>query len=265
MAYIIKGGRQGKERLSVIADALEPTTASLIDRVGSLEGATVVDAACGGGDVAFHLAGRVGAGGRIVGLDLDAAKLDIARAEARARGLATMAFVEANVLDPWPVDRVDLVYARFILTHLPDPVRCLQRAMTALAPQRQIVLEDIDYAGRFTDPHCAAVTRADELYVEAARRNGGDPFIGRRLHRVLEEAGFVVTHMGLAQPFGRSGSAKQAVRLTLAAIADSLVAAAIASREDIDGLLREVEAFTSRPDTSISMPRIFQAIATRPR
>jgi ubiquinone/menaquinone biosynthesis C-methylase UbiE len=265
VAYIIKGGQQGKERLSVIADALQATTTSLIDRVGSLEGAIVVDAACGGGDVALHLAERVGSGGKIVGLDLDKAKLEIARTEASTRSLANMTFVEANVVDPWPIGEVDLVYARFILTHLAEPARCLNRAMAALKPGGHIVIEDIDYGGRFMDPPCAAITRADELYVEAACRQGGDPFIGRRLHRVLEDAGFTLTHIGVVQPFARSGSAKQTVRLTLAAIADNLVATEIASRQDVDVLLREVEAFTARPDTLISMPRIFQAVAARPR
>jgi ubiquinone/menaquinone biosynthesis C-methylase UbiE len=38
---------------------------------------------CGDGDVSFELARRVGAPGSVVGMDIDAAKLDIARIEAR--------------------------------------------------------------------------------------------------------------------------------------------------------------------------------------
>jgi SAM-dependent methyltransferase len=264
VSYVIKGGREGKNRLSVIADALQPTTARLIEKAGNVEGGTIVDAACGGGDVCLYLAERAGPTGKVVGFDLDGEKLAIAREEAIARGLSNVEFVQANVLDPWPVESADLVYARFILTHLPEPERFLARATDALRPGGHLVVEDIDYGGRFTDPDCAAITRADDLYIEASRRNGGDPFIGRRLHRFIESAGFVDVETSLAQPFGRSGSAKQTVRLTLAAIADRVVADGIASREEVDATLGEVEAFTARPDTMISMPRIFQTTAVRP-
>jgi SAM-dependent methyltransferase len=264
VTYVIRGGREGKNRLSVIADALQPATAGLIGKVGKIEGRTIVDAACGGGDVCLYLAELAGPTGKAVGFDVDGEKLAIAREEASARGLSNVEFVQANVLDPWPVAGADLVYARFILTHLPEPEHFLERATDALRPGGHLVVEDIDYGGRFTDPDCAAITRADDLYIEASRRNGGDPFIGRRLHRLIESAGFVGVETSLAQPFGRSGSAKQTVRLTLEAIADRVVDDGIATREDVDVILREVEAFTARPDTMISMPRIFQAIAVRP-
>ena len=263
-AYIIRGGRAGKDRLSVIADALSPTTAALLERVGSLEGATAIDAACGGGDVTLYLAQLVGPEGAVVGLDLDEAKLEIAREEARTRGLANASFIRASVLDPWPVDNANLVYARFILTHLREPERLLERAMAAMRRGGRIVVEDIDYGGRFMDPHCPAIARADELYIETSRRNGGDPFIGLRLQRLLEAAGFEAVETDLVQPFGRAGSAKQTVRLTLAAIADSVVAGGIAGRDEVEATLREVERFTAAPDTMLSMPRIFRAVATRP-
>jgi SAM-dependent methyltransferase len=264
VTYVIKGGREGKNRLSVIADALQPTTARLIDKAGKIEAETIVDAACGGGDVCLYLADLAGPTGKVVGFDLDGEKLAIAREQANARGLSNIEFVQANVLAPWPVEGADLVYARFILTHLTEPERFLERATAALRPGGHLIVEDIDYGGRFTDPECAAITRADDLYINASRRNGGDPFIGRRLHRLIESAGFVSVETSLAQPFGRSGSAKETVRLTLGAIADRVVANGIASREEVDTTLREVEAFTAKPDTMISMPRIFQAIAVRP-
>jgi SAM-dependent methyltransferase len=115
VTYVIKGGREGKNRLSVIADALQPTTARLIDKAGKIEAGTIVDAACGGGDVCLYLADLAGPTGKVVGFDLDGEKLAIAREQANARGLSNIEFVQANVLAPWPVEGADLVYARFIL------------------------------------------------------------------------------------------------------------------------------------------------------
>ena len=40
-AYIIKGGEEGRARLSVLARVLAPTTEKLLDRFGPLDGLTL--------------------------------------------------------------------------------------------------------------------------------------------------------------------------------------------------------------------------------
>ena len=81
-------------------------------------------------------------------------------------------------------------YVRFVLTHLAKPQDMLAQAWQALAPGGVLVVEDIDYEGKFCEPPCPAFERHAELYVAAARQRGADPFIGRRLVRLLEEAAF---------------------------------------------------------------------------
>ncbi len=262
-SYIIRGGKEGRDRLSVLARVLQPTTLALIDRVGSIDGATVVDVGCGGGDVTFDLAERVGPDGRVVGIDLDETKLELARAEARDRGIANIDFRNANVTERWPVGDVDLIYARFILTHLTDPSALVARAKEALRPRGHILAEDIDFAGHFSDPACPAFERYQELYLAAARKRGADPFIGRRLARLFDEAGFTDVGLGLVQPFGRDGDAKRIASLTFAAIAPSVISAGLATQAEVDGVQAGLDAFTARPDTTISLPRIFRAWGRR--
>ena len=59
--YIIKGGEEGRSRLAVISRVLAPATRALFDRFEPLAGLSAIDAGCGGGDVTFELAARVGA------------------------------------------------------------------------------------------------------------------------------------------------------------------------------------------------------------
>ncbi|WP_352923426.1 methyltransferase domain-containing protein [Mesorhizobium sp. M1182] len=56
----------------------------------------MIDAGCAGGDVSFELAQRVGANGRVVGIDFDESKLVLAREEAAARGIGNIEFHNAN-------------------------------------------------------------------------------------------------------------------------------------------------------------------------
>jgi ubiquinone/menaquinone biosynthesis C-methylase UbiE len=263
-SYIIKGGEQGRARMGVISRVLVPVTDALLDRFEPLAGRTVIDAGCGGGDVSLVLAGRVGPRGRVVGFDLDEAKLALARAEADARGLANVEFRAASVLEPWPAGGADLALMRFLLTHLAAPEAALARAVGAVAPGGAVAVIDIDYRGRFCDPPSPAFDRYCELYIAAARRRGGDPFIGARLARLLEAAGLADVGVALAQPFGRSDEVKQIATLTLAGITDTLVETGIATAEEVRRVADELEAFAARPQTTMGLPRIFQAWGRKP-
>jgi ubiquinone/menaquinone biosynthesis C-methylase UbiE len=264
-SYIIKGGEQGRSRLAVISRVLAPATQALFDRFEPLAGLSVIDAGCGGGDVTFALAERVGPSGRVTGFDLDETKLALAREEAGRRGLANVEFHRASVLEPWPVTGAAMIYVRFVLTHLPKPEDMLARAWDALAPGGLFVVEDIDYHGKFCDPPNPAFDRHAELYVIAAQKRGADPFVGRRLARLLEDAGFANVDTSLVQPFGRSGEVKQIASLTFAAIADGLVAQGIASADEVAHVTDGLAAFAAQPDTIMSLPRIFQAWGRKPR
>jgi len=52
----------------------------------------VLDIGCGGGVVSFDLARLVGPNGRVVGIDIDEVKIDIARSEAAAKQLGNIEF-----------------------------------------------------------------------------------------------------------------------------------------------------------------------------
>jgi SAM-dependent methyltransferase len=257
-SYIIKGGEEGRARLAVIGRVLEPSTRSLFDRFEPLRGRLVVDAGCGGGDVTMELARRAGPEGRAIGFDLDEVKLALARDEAARLGLKNIEFRVGSVLERWPVERAALIYIRFVLTHLPNPLQMLERAREALEPGGVIVTQDIDYDGEFCDPPCRAFDGYRELYVAAAQRRGVDPFIGRKLVRLLDQAGFSQVDSTLVQPYGRDGELKHVCWLTLAAITDAVVDAGLARREDVMSTIAELRAFAERSDTLIAVPRLFQ-------
>jgi ubiquinone/menaquinone biosynthesis C-methylase UbiE len=263
-SYIIKGGEEGRARLSVLARVLVPTTQKLLDRFEPLSGLTVIDAGCGGGDVSFELAERVGPSGRVIAFDLDETKLAAAREEAGRRQFGHVEFHNGSVVEKWPAGDAALVYIRFVLTHLPVPEALLVRAMEALSPGGAIVVEDIDFGGHFCDPHCDAFYRHSELYAAAAKLRGADAFIGRRLARMLDTTGFADVDSSLVQPHGRSGEVKQISSLTLAAVGDAIVAANLATSDEVASLKVELQAFASRPDTTLALPRIFQVWGRKP-
>ena len=262
-AYIIRGGKKGRQRLGILSRILAASTNSLLDRVGSIAGAQIIDIGCGGGDVALELARRAGPQGHVWGYDLDTKILALARGEAEEAGQGNVTFDEVDIAGTWPRRSASIIYARFILTHVPDPAAVVARAWKALSPGGTMIVEDIDMEGRFWDPPAAALTRMTELYMEAARRRGCDPTIGRRLVRLLGHAGFENVQSTLVQPFGRDGDVKELAKLDFANIADAIVSLGLMGRSEADALAAQVNAYAERPDTTISLPRLFQVVARK--
>jgi 2-polyprenyl-3-methyl-5-hydroxy-6-metoxy-1,4-benzoquinol methylase len=155
--YLIRGGVAGRQRLRVLARVMWPTTRELLGRVGVPEDARCLDVGCGGGDVTIPLA-RLAHRGRVVGTDIDETKLELARAEALPAGVENVEFrLEDLTEPPRRAEWFDLVYARFLLTHLADPAEAVARLVARLEPGGVLVVEDIDCSGHFLPPGLGGV------------------------------------------------------------------------------------------------------------
>ena len=150
--YVIRGGLEGRERLRMLSRVMRPTTASLLERVGLQPGMVCLDVGCGGGDATFEIARMVGPVGRVVGLDMDETKIELARSEAAELNLPGVEFRASDVGQIGEGAEFDFVYARFLLTHLSDPGEALRRMLGVLRLGGIAVVEDIDFSGHFCHP-----------------------------------------------------------------------------------------------------------------
>ncbi len=263
--YLIRGGIAGRERLRLLARVFAPTTDALFDRLDIQPGMTVLDAGCGGGDVTLELARRVGPAGHVTGTDIDHVKLDLARAEAVQTGVANVTFKDGDLVAGAADATYDLVYARFLLTHLIDPAAALTRFIRLLRPGGRIVVEDVDFAGQFAFPPSPAFERSITLFTEAAKRRGGDPMIGPRIPSLLRGAGFTRLGVNVVQPAGLDGEVKLVTPLTIENIADTVLAEGIATQAELDATIAAHYAIADDPEILVSLPRVVQAWGQRAR
>jgi SAM-dependent methyltransferase len=258
--YVIRGGLEGRERLRVLARVMWPATRAVLEPLVARD-ARCLDVGCGGGDVTVELA-RLACDGFAVGIDVDETKVALARGDALQSGVRNIEFRTANVLEPIPgEDRFDVVYARFILSHLPDPAALVTNLRTRLAPGGVMILEDVDSSGMFCHPPCDAYQRFVELYIAAVRHRGADPNIGPRLPGLLADEGLADVEMRVVQPVALTGEVKLLAPITFEAIADAVVDARLAGRDEIANLLDELWTYATTDGTLVSIPRVVQAWA----
>jgi len=217
-----------------------------------------LDIGCGGGDVSLDLARLVGNEGRVVGIDRDQVKIELAREEAE-NAFTNAEFQVADILTDDLAGEFDLVFVRFVLTHLPDPDAALRRIRDVLRPGGILIAVDIDFRGYFSYPENAAFHRYVDLYTLLAQRRGGDPHIGPRLPELLVRNGFEQVQFNIVQPAGWEGEVKLLTPITMENMADSLVADGLASNDEVDLLTSELHEYARAPGTIGTTPRIVEA------
>jgi ubiquinone/menaquinone biosynthesis C-methylase UbiE len=262
--YIIRGGQEGRARLQVLSRVMQPTTLNLLNRAGIRPGMACLEVGCGSGDVAFDLARLVGPNGRVVATDLDEIKLNLASQEAEQLHLTN---VELRLVDTVndQFDKFDFAHARFVLSHLPDPQKALQKIWQAIRPGGVLAVQDTDFRGHFCHPEFAAFTRYVELYTKTVQQRGGDSNIGPRLPGLLVQAGFEAVQMNIVQVAEMSGESKLMAPITMENIADSAMAEGLAIQAEVDRLVHELYEFACKPDTVVSGPRVIQTWGHRPQ
>jgi SAM-dependent methyltransferase len=166
----------------------ENSAAYLLPRLAP--GMSVLDVGCGPGTITADLAARVSPG-RVTAIEVSEPALELARAEARSRGVTNIDFRVADVhhLD-LPDAAFDVVHAHQVLQHVADPVRALQEMRRVCVPGGTVAARDSDYAAFCWFPALPELDVWLSLYRTAARANGGEPDAGRRLLSWARAAGF---------------------------------------------------------------------------
>ena len=117
-------------------DALfEPVTERLIAQTAPARGERVLDVGCGTGATLLALAAAVGAGGRVVGIDLSAPLLGVAERRVAAAGHRQVELWQADAQSrTFTGAPFDLVTSRFGVMFFSEPVRAFTNLRTALRP-----------------------------------------------------------------------------------------------------------------------------------
>lgn len=206
--YIHGSASEEQRRLSTLNDILNRT---YIDVVDPRPGDRILDLGSGLGQFTALMAERAsrragrgrGTGPRpaVVAVERDPKQLAAARRIRRAsnpraeidfrRGDAT-----ALVLGDAEWGSFDLVHARFLLEHVPDPAGIVRTMARAARPGGRVFVSDDDHDVFRLTPEPEGFGALWNAYVRSYRMLGNDPFVGRNLVALLRGAGLAGVRNG---------------------------------------------------------------------
>ncbi len=261
--YSIKGGEQGAKRLDILFNTLKGSTTEFLHRAELKRDIHCLDLGCGNGGVSFLLANLIGVNGRVLGLDIDPKNIQIATETAKEKGIENIAFQHFDVYKLEKRNKYDLVYTRFLLSHLSSPETVLNRVFSSLKAGGTILVEDTDFTGHFSYPSSVHFDRYVSLYQQLLKKRGGNANRGKELIAMLEKAGFTDIEFEVSQPVHTSGNGKLMAEITFEAVFQSLVDENLINGEEFSTIHKGLVEFRKREDTIMSLPRIFQVKAQR--
>lgn len=183
--HTFSAGVDPRAWMSRLEEMYDPGTVDVLGRLPIRPGWHCLEAGAGGGSIAAWLAARLGPDGSVLAVDRD---IDLLRPLATPTLAVRAGDVDTDDLGD---AAFDLVHARLLLEHLPDPARTLARLVAAVRPGGWIVLEDMDWGGVHPVPGpgaevFAAVSRAQ---ARAWAAGGYHADLGYRLPGMLRRLG----------------------------------------------------------------------------
>ena len=253
-------------RLRRQSDELHRYSAELLDRVELKPGQSALDLGCGPSGIIQLLSDRVSPGGRVVGADADPSHVSMARQFAAERGLHNVDVVEADAGHTGlPAGSFDLVHTRTLLVTVPEPATVVAEMVRLAKPGGWIVsLEPDTEYGLCYPPH-PAFARLGELFHAAFRRNGADPFIGRRLTELYRAAGVDDIGVEARAPTHPPGDTRRTIRLDLVhSLRPMILERGLADERELDDLDRTAREHLANPNTLVMPSLFFLAWGRRP-
>ncbi|MEV4518039.1 methyltransferase domain-containing protein [Dactylosporangium sp. NPDC049525] len=226
-------------RFDALSALFNPSTFRHIDALGIAAGWRCWEVGAGGPSVPAWLAGRAGPSGYVLATDIDVTWM--------AGGTAYHIRRHDVGAEAPPGDGFDLVHARLVLVHVPQRAAALAAMVSAVRPGGWLLVEEADPALQplvCPDEPGPAQRLANKLkrdFRTLMADRGVDLAYGRTLPRLLRGAELVDVEADACFPI--TGAACAVLeQATVRQIRDRLTAAGLATDEEIDEHLGNVEA-----------------------
>jgi SAM-dependent methyltransferase len=203
LLYALSRSDAETRRLVLQHQIYGPLTRQFLVAAGITAGMRVLELGVGAGDVALLLAEMVGPRGAVVGVDVDADSLDVARSRVDAAGWTNVALHHGDMSRLDLAREYDAVVGRWVLMYVPRPVEVLRSAQNWVRPGGVIAFQEGDLRSPVrTHPPVSLHQETIRWTTPPPGAPGPDVDMGPKLYRTFREAGLATPNLCHGAPIG---------------------------------------------------------------
>ncbi|QXJ25579.1 methyltransferase domain-containing protein [Actinomadura graeca] len=239
--YLLDNARpEAGTRFDALSELFDPSTFRHIEQLGITSGWRCWEVGAGGTSVVTWLADKVGPTGQVVATDIDTSWI-----AGTAGGAVKVLRHDVGRDAPPEGGGFDLVHARLVLVHVTGREQALRTMAESLRPGGVLLLEDADPALQPRicldeyGPEQALANKLRNAFRSLLASRGGDLAYGRKLPRLLREAGLDDVRADAYFPI-TSPACDILEAATVRHVRDALVAADLATDTEIDTHLANI-------------------------
>jgi len=259
--YAIVVGEEDKDRLCVVNEIYNPYNNTLFDRYINT-GDQVLDIACGISIVTQKLADFVGETGLVVAIDKSPEQLAIAKTmlkEQKNIDFRLLSAYNLSVLE----EKFDVIYVRFLLCHVPDPITIVKQAKSLLKYGGRLIIEDLTGNHTFFSvPHCQGMETLqyfDKLQFEFQQ---SDDKYFNYLSNLLISEGFEIVHNTRSHPELNTPRLRMMLTYNLSSLKDALISAQKITQQEYDEMYKSVQSLEKDLSVKVYSYELGQICAT---
>jgi ubiquinone/menaquinone biosynthesis C-methylase UbiE len=261
--YLLGAELAEEERLKRQIDEMAGISELHLDKVAIEKGQHVVDFGCGPGGALAVLACRVGEAGSVLGIERNPRLVEAARRFLRQRNLPNVEILAADAYDTGlPRQSFDGAHMRLVIVNVPEPDQIVGEMVSLVRPGGWIACMEPDFAAPIIDPPCLASERLLAAFKALSAAQGGDLFIGRRLHRLFRAARASNIQVGtIMQPSPPGHARRGNFMMLVKATSEDMIRSGLIDRRTLEGDLADLNEYLSKPDVQVTSPLYYHLSA----
>ena len=264
--YVLGATTREQERLLMQCKLLEPQARWMLEHIGVGRHWNTVDVGCGPLGILDLLVEYTGPGTEVIGVERDPRMLSFGRRLMAERGLDSVKYVDGDARDTrLPSSSFDLAHARLLLVNLPEPEGVVAEMVDLVRPGGWVAVQEVDWISWTCDPIHPAWTRLIEINAAIWGARGMDVNIGRRLPRMLTQAGLTDIQCKTHTPVYSNKDQYQYLLLDFSRINKTeMIESGYTTEQEWTELTESLRAHLSHPETFVTWSLFCQAWGRKP-